>query len=145
MISSIPFVSQQLTRIEVLAAPTPEEYQEAGATWTVTALRRADALVIVGYLRRAGPEGYGQAQAAAVLREDSSFYSLPDDELTEYLSGYMTENLYDICRRALQSQAADMDFVLDVPLIAPLLEEIPISNDGNDFVEAVDTGLPASD
>lgn len=127
MMRVVPEINFQLSRIEVLGVPTPEEHVEEGVTWAAHGHKgEPNFLMVIGYLRRSGPEGYGQAQAAASFLSTSTVRDLDEEDLESWLQAYVVENLYDVCRRALQSQAAAMDFRFDLPLGAPELENFSV-------------------
>ncbi|MBF4578907.1 hypothetical protein [Frigoribacterium sp. VKM Ac-2530] len=122
-----PEINFQLSRIEVLGVPTPEEHREDGVTWAAQGHRGDDHnLIVIGYLRRSGEEGYGQAQSVASFLVTSALHDLSDEKLNAWLQAFVVEHLYDICRRALQSQAAAMDFHFDLPLAAPEIEDFTV-------------------
>jgi hypothetical protein len=119
MVAVEPKLSGQLSRLEVHATPLDEEAREPDVTWIVNVHPMREGLLVTGYVRRAGAEGFGQAQSIAWLHGDAPAFSLPKKKLELWLREYVTENLYDTCRYALQGQAAQMDFKFDLPMSPP--------------------------
>lgn len=82
-----------------------------------------DYVVLSGYLRRNGPEGFGQAIASGLLEGVSLDEKRETEEewskFVSFLGKYFAETIYDTARRALQSAAAQMDFTFELSVQAP--------------------------
>lgn len=82
-----------------------------------------DYVVLSGYLRRNGQEGFGQAIASGLLEGVSLSEKRETEEdwakFVSYLSSYFAETIYDTARRALQSAAAQLDFSFELSVQAP--------------------------
>jgi hypothetical protein len=78
-------------------------------TWTLT-LHNApsfDEPILIGLLSGSVGSVFGQALAAATFSNTSTFDSLEDED--DWLTAGPGEAIYDTCRRALDSAAAQMD------------------------------------
>ena len=115
-----------LRRLEVHAIPPSESDREPGITWSMWIRPTETGMDVWGYLRRKGEEGFGQAQSSAkVLKRNwsQSHNSLSTrKEMATWVERYVAEDLYDVARRALQAQAALMDFLFDIEPNAPHVE-----------------------
>lgn len=114
-----------LSRIEVIRASVPED--ETELVWDVGLDRsRSHLTILIGVLRKAGPEGIGQAlvHGALLLNDDSIDRSnMTFDELREVaIKIGCLESMYDVARRSIGMQSAQMDFDLDFPPRAPECE-----------------------
>lgn len=120
---SLSVFSVDLHRIEVHAGPVDEHEREV--VWTITADRGFDGVVILwGYLRAADGGGYGQAQVVAGGGGVADWMTATRNknnrsELKAWVAEHAAETMYDTARRALQSQAAMMDFYFELNTKAP--------------------------
>lgn len=123
-----PPFSTALHRLEVGTAPN-EELDE-GVIWSVHLAQLAKSedvlfpcVVATAYLSRNGPEGFGQVQAAGMIwNRDIAIESQSKEAWSSFLDELQysyVEAIYDTARRALQSQAAQMDFSFDLDPKAP--------------------------
>lgn len=118
-----------LHRLEVHAGPLPADQTEPGITWAVSLRQNEDGVQIWGYLRRHGEEGFGQTQSVAFLNRPEWSSAAPDvrPAIATWVEKYVSETMFDTGRRALQSQAALMDFQFDIdpqaPEAAPTFDE----------------------
>lgn len=87
-----------------------------------------DFTVAIGYVQRRGPEGFGQALAVGILLErpweEVTATEHVEQQFVEWVRLNVAEVLYDTARRALQAQAALMDFQFDLDLKAPPTEVV---------------------
>lgn len=126
---SIAAFSTVVERLEVGRFPDEDRAEES--VWNLHILgsgedEDTDFVILSGYLRRNGPEGFGQAIASGLLEGVTLAEMHKTDakwnEFVDHLSKYFAESIYDTARRALQSAAAQMDFSLDLSLQAPEVE-----------------------
>jgi hypothetical protein len=112
-----------LTRIEVHHHVDMPDGMEPESRWQLTVFRTNDGIAVSAYLRTVEEEGLGQAQAGASYRREAwrAGETSPKVErkITEWILEYLNEIMYDLIRRALQSQAAEMDFQFAFPIRAP--------------------------
>lgn len=137
--------SATVRRIEVHAGPSFEP--EHDAEWRIHGHPiDAEKVMLIGYLRRSGAEGFGQAQVIGVLGESAwDAISASPESMSEFQSWaelYLAEVLYDEARRALQAQAALMDFQFDIALKAPPveIELMTLEDESDEEEEEVDAG-----
>lgn len=118
--------STLIERLEVGRFPNDDDSEET--VWNLH-LVGSDAdddnrfVVVSGYLRRNGTEGFGQVIASGLI----DGVSLEEEEesperwtkFVDFVRQYFAEVIYDTARRALQSQAAQMDFMFDLNTKAP--------------------------
>lgn len=118
-------LDSRVIRIEVHSTGIDED-DEPNLRWHIRGGLMDEDLVFFGYLNQRNREGFGQAQAIAIgfgvgadLADGWS-----DDDLREWGEAYVFEPLWDLLRRALQSQASSMDFQLDIPIKATVPEVV---------------------
>lgn len=118
--------SATLHRIEVHAGPIdPERGDEF--QWSVwVQAGQHDSILIWGYVRRVTPIGVGQALGLGLLL-DRSWSTATEkkrsrQDLSKWVEEYASEVLWDTTRRALQMQAAMMDFQFDLDVQSPKVE-----------------------
>lgn len=135
-----PVTDLHLHRLEVHSGPHKLDDGES-LEWQIRVGRFKNDLVFVAYLGREEVDGTGQAQAFGFRlgRDDASVLEWTREDAVEWGIGYGFEPLWDLCRRALQSQASAMDFQFDLDLKAP---EPELSFDEAEFPVA--EGRPAS-
>lgn len=128
--------STGLHRIEVHAGGVTDA--ERDMVWSVTATRAVDASILLwGYLRIADGGGFGQAQVVAsgpgnVTWSAAIKNKATRSELTAWVAEHAAEAMFDTARRALQAQAATMDFYFEVDNKAPEVDlEIEIPEKSN--------------
>jgi hypothetical protein len=127
--------SAAVRRIEVHAGPNPDAIDETH--WQVHGHPLEEKILLIGYLRRTGEEGFGQAQVVGLL-DDCAWtdISSSDEELNrfaEWVELHFVETLYDNARRALQGQAALMDFQLALDIKAPPISLVLSDEDQDDI------------
>ncbi|PVZ94743.1 hypothetical protein DDQ50_13785 [Amnibacterium flavum] len=114
-----------LHRLETHAGPHNEALEEP--VWTLTAFP-SDELstpVIWGYLRAESHDGFGQAQVLGVVSDPSRSWpaiaasNSGEADFAKWVAEHLAEVMYDTCRRALQAQAANMDFTFPLEKAAP--------------------------
>jgi len=100
-----------------------DEDEKLGPRWKVSIDSFNNKILINAYLSVMEKECFGQAQAAAVVLDEDTAALHADPEkaaaFTEWAASYCFEVMYDVLRRALQSQAALMDFQFDLDQEAP--------------------------
>lgn len=114
--------SAAVRRIEVHAGPLETSADEMA--WILHGQpHESNKLLLYGYLRRSGPEGFGQAQVVGMVSDcpqDSLFEPLADGStVAQAIELDFAETLYDNARRALQAQASLMDFQFRLETKAP--------------------------
>lgn len=92
--------------------------------WSISVRTIDEEIALWAYLRRRETEGLGQAQAVGLLGEHvrATVESSSGDDHAEFLKwveDYAAEVLWDTLRRAMQAQAALMDFQFDLDVKAP--------------------------
>lgn len=121
MTETDPRLAVRLHRLEVHLAAPSDGFPDTD--WRVWAEGDSDSILVVGYLASSSPDGYGQAQVTALVLQRSISDVLSSEtaqsEFIGWVKAYVTETMYDVARRALQGQAAQMDFSLPLPLKAP--------------------------
>lgn len=137
-----PRFSATLHRIEVHAGPVRREVDDE-TVWSVSiGSIDHETLALWAYLRRASTVGFGQAQALGFVRRSWVEINATEQTKSDFVTWArenVTEVLYDEARRALQSQAAHMDFSFDLPLKAPSLEITWVEPE-DDEAEPADSG-----
>ena len=114
-------LSSALHRIEVHAGPLRDE---PDFIWHVTAGEGSDdSISLWGYIKTTSFVGFGQAQVVTVTRDwawsVASKNRKTREEFELWVQMYASEVMYDTARRALQSQAALMDFAFEIGAEAP--------------------------
>ncbi|MBM7504211.1 hypothetical protein ACFPER_12040 [Agromyces aurantiacus] len=113
-----------LHRIELHAGPLPDEDHFQWSLWTQAGA--GDSVLVWGYVRRGAQTGFGQAQSFGVVLDrtwtEISASEESRAEFSEWVAAYASELLWDAARRALQAQAALMDFQFDLDVLAPPVE-----------------------
>lgn len=111
-----------LSRIELLRG-NREDPEDDGSNWSVS-MEGVDATLVVlsGFLKVNSRDGVGRALVhGAIVLPDENDGVIPD--VAEVREGLVAEScaelMYDTARRAINMQAAMMDFAFDMPLRAP--------------------------
>lgn len=134
-----PLFSTNLQRVEV--GIFPASGRDEGTVWNVHvhgigADEETDHpfVILTGYLSSNGQEGFGQARVAGLLFDRDIEREVSDEArlnafMLEIDEMYL-EPMYDTARRALQSQAAQMDFHLELDVQAPTAKiHLPMIDD----------------
>jgi len=112
--------STSLHRIEVHAGAHAKTDE---FIWQVTVGEVAGLVALWGYMRCSMVQGYGQAQVVGTTLvwkfDEVSKNKASRAEFAEWVQQYASEVMYDTARRALQVQAALMDFSFDMATEAP--------------------------
>jgi hypothetical protein len=121
-----------LSRIEVHRRPNPDPAMEPA--WSLFLYPGEYSHVLMGILYIDGPKGTGQALALAMIDSaDSVDAEIEPEVLRDWASIHCVEVIYDICRRALEAQAAQMDFSFTLPIKSPESEvKIILASEGED-------------
>lgn len=116
-----PAFSALLHRLEVHAGP--HDGDEPETVWSITARGIDGDATLWAYLRRSEVGGFGQAQAIGIVHHEVWRTVVEDqasrDRFLAWVLDYAAEVLWDTIRRALQAQAALMDFRFDLDAKAP--------------------------
>ncbi|ROR81146.1 hypothetical protein SAMN06295974_0371 [Plantibacter flavus] len=121
--ASDPSFFVRVSRIEVQTSSSIDESEKI-FVWSVTArLGLNDSIFLMAYLRAAAEDGFGQVQVAGFTQDFSWSEVTGSAESTasylDWSASYASEIMYDTARRALQAQAAAMDFQFDIDVSAP--------------------------
>jgi len=127
--SSGPAFFDKVYRIEVHGYPPVDEDERNPFFWRVTArISRNDNIILWGYLRQSGEDGFGQVQVLGFPRHFLWSEVTASEKATakflKWCRKHATEVLYDTARRALQTQAAAMDFQFELDVTAPDVEPV---------------------
>lgn len=114
-----PRIDLRLIRLEVGSEPS-DDTESSWSLWLSD--DGEDDTFVLGSLYFRGPLGFGQARAIGWVGGRSLSNEPSRDAFLLWLREFLTEPLYDVARRAMTSQAALMDFTLDVPGKAPEVE-----------------------
>ena len=114
--------SVDIFRVEVHRANPANDPEET--FWQISAANIPEiGLMLLGYLRRAEPDGWAQIQLGCRLRsvtwKEATRSKAARAKFEDWVAEYPAENMYDVARRALQTQAALMDFSFDLDISAP--------------------------
>jgi hypothetical protein len=107
-----PLVSQlNLIRIEVQRPISDEDVPpDDFITWNLYATRGKDSLMLAGVLHSRNDAILGQAMVLAHLASsEDNVADLDAEDLVSWAEWTQAEAMYDLCRRALEVQAALMD------------------------------------
>ncbi|EYT56020.1 hypothetical protein H490_0103840 [Leucobacter sp. UCD-THU] len=103
-----------------------EESEEVrfGLEWHLDVIAYTDSgnIIVSSYLRVVEKEGFAQTLSQAVLLSEKMGWDLddwPEERFRDWVRVHVAEDLYDLSRRAIQSQAAQMDFQFNLELSSP--------------------------
>lgn len=97
---------------------------QAGLTWRVGGnVVQDDLALMTGHLHANDDDGFAQVLIVGVIRFDNGEFSSFDD-LKSWVSAHWLEQMYDLGRKMILSQAVQMDLDIEVPWPMPTKTEV---------------------